>query len=620
MKNIFKKWFQNEAGQQTDSNGEVVTAKDDHEKPGEQGNESHSNNNEQQQQSPKDEQQQPSIRRETNPPPHTPTTVVVEEIKPDTSSVEHQQQPTSNTNTPSSPITTTNTVDNNKTQSSSKDEENNKTTEPSTIETNQEQQQNTKAPNSSTVNLGETLTNTQVQTKDHSNSQSRGGVTSSPSSHSLQSASTPNTPPPPPPQPKEKESLGILGKLKLKLKGGSKEKETVSDKKSLSHKNDGAQVVPHHVPLHQQEEKVEREVIYIKSIEELPDDCQKLMKASGIPEEKFRANLQTLLYVLHFRTGKILKLHEEIPREPRKKFTSDRFSDGETLLEHLDPHVLKKIYKDTDQVGKGGFGTVYFAKSTRDKKTVAIKKMPHQTKRQITQNLREVSILSKCNHPNIVKLITCHIDKEQNLWLVMEFMEGGTFEEAAKAWRFNENNLAYVARELLKGLQYLHENGMVHRDLKSANIMMSVEGKVKLIDFGLCEDVSTGSPCHMVGSPFWMPPEMILQKPHSTPVDIWSFAISLLEMANQRPPMMESAVKAMFTVATEGATGFDHPELWSDVFKDFLSLCLKMEPSERATAVELLQHPFIKKADTRDNMENILKKIFLTNSLMNSGF
>eukprot|EP01132_Coremiostelium_polycephalum_P000899 gene899-1124_t len=421
-----------------------------------------------------------------------------------------------------------------------------------------------------------------------------------------------------------------FSKFKLSKLVGGKNKESASDKKIVNNKSPGSGVGGGHQKTPEQSEKkdeaagnekVEREIIMIKCLEDLPDDCLKLVKTSGLPEDKLRQNLQTLLYVLHFRTGKIIKLEGEAPREPRKKFVSERFNDGESLLVPVDPLQLKKLYKDSDQVGKGGFGTVYFARSTKEKKTVAIKKVPHQTKRQIQQNFREVSILSKCNHPNIVKLITCHLDKDSNLWIIMEFMEGGTFEEAAKAWKFNENNLAYVARELLKGLQYMHENGMVHRDLKSANIMMSVEGKVKLIDFGLCEDVSTGNPCHMVGSPFWMAPEMIQQKPHGTPVDIWSFAISLLEMANQRPPMMESAVKAMFTVATEGAdTVFDEPELWSDCFKDFLSRCLKMDPSERATAADLLLHPFIKKADSRDNMENILKKIFLTNSLMNSGF
>ncbi|KAF2072262.1 hypothetical protein CYY_006416 [Polysphondylium violaceum] len=497
---------------------------------------------------------------------------------------------------------------------------------------------NTSNLNNNDISISTTTPSPPTNSSDHPSSTTTTNSESqqSPQQQPEKNGATPTTPPPP------KQSTAIqqsssssttsllastLSKFKIKaFKSKDKDKEHASDKKivnknasvSVNNNNPPQKTTPDQSKA--EEKQPEKEIILIKSLEDFPDDCQKLIRISQIPEEKLRNNLAILAHVLHFRTGKQFKLEHDLPKEPRKKFHSEKFNDGETLLEHYEPAQLKKLYKDCDQVGKGGFGTVYFAKSTKEKRMVAIKKMPHITKRQIQQNYREASILSKCDHPNIVKLYTCHIDKDSNLWIVMEFMEGGTFEEAAKAWKFNENNLAYVARELLKGLQYLHENGMVHRDLKSANIMMSVEGKVKLIDFGLCEDISTSTPCHMVGSPFWMPPEMIQQKPHSTPVDIWSFAISLLEMANQRPPMMESAVKAMFTVATEGATSFDEPELWSDCFKEFLSLCLKMDPAERATAADLLKHPFIKKADSRDNMENILKKIFLTNSLMNSGF
>ncbi|KAN0038127.1 hypothetical protein ACTA71_000299 [Dictyostelium dimigraforme] len=504
----------------------------------------------------------------------------------------------------------------------------------------------TSTANLSTSTITTTTTTTTTTTNENNNTNNEQNV-------------SPNKPPQPPNALSQSSSStsstsllsSTFSKFKIKLGSGSKNKDSSSAPgtphinnnntvSSSSNKNRSTLVItpgsvnnnnnnnqnnhknnnttPDHPP--EEQKPVEKEVITIATLADFPEDCQKLIRISGIPEEKLIKNIQILAYVLHFRTGRFFKLVDEPPREPRKKFVSERFNDGEKLLEPVEPALLKKMYKDSDQVGKGGFGTVYFAKSTKEKRLVAIKKMPHITKRQQQQNFREAAILAKCDHPNIVKLHTCHIDKDSNLWIVMEFMEGGTFEEAAKAWKFNENNLAYVAKELLKGLQYLHENHMVHRDLKSANIMMSVEGKVKLIDFGLCEDVATSTPMHMVGSPFWMAPEMIQQKYHSTPVDIWSFAISLLEMANQRPPMMESAVKAMFTVATDGATGFDDPTLWSDCFKDFLSLCLKQDPAERATAEELLKHPFIKKADSRDNMENILKKIFLTNSLMNSGF
>jgi len=360
-------------------------------------------------------------------------------------------------------------------------------------------------------------------------------------------------------------------------------------------------------------------VLIVSTIEELPDDCQKWIKHSGLPHEKLIANFEILLQVLHFRTGIAFKTPESAVRSPLPPLPkSTRFKSGEELL--TEAVEFKKLYKELDEVGKGGFGTVFHARTVKDKKIVAIKKMPHTTSRQKANNFHEASILHALDHPNIVKYLTCHEIKD-DLWLVMEFLEGGTFEEAARAWRFNETNLAYVARELLKGLSYMHSRQLAHRDLKSANIMMSVQGAVKLIDFGLAADMSVGFPSHMVGSPFWMPPEMIQGKPHTYAVDIWSCAISLLEMANQRPPMMESAVKAMFTVATEGATQlFVEPDRWSPVFNDFLSRCLQVDPEKRSTADELLLHEFIKQADTRANMEQILRRIFLSNSLLNSGF
>lgn len=370
----------------------------------------------------------------------------------------------------------------------------------------------------------------------------------------------------------------------------------------------------------QNEESREKKIIIVSNIDDFPEDCQKLIKQSGIPREKLEANFKILMNVLHFRTGKIFKTPETVNDPPRPILPkSTRLKKGEELI--TDAGEFKKLYKDMEELGKGGFGSVFQARSTKDKKKlVAIKRMAHKTKKHKAANFHEAAILSFINHPNIVKYFTCHEIKEE-LWVVMELMEGGTFEDAAKAWHFSEANIAYIARELLKGIAYLHSNQLAHRDLKSANIMMSVRGEVKIIDLGLCADMSVGFPTHMVGSPFWMPPEMIQCKPHNYAVDIWSFAISLLEIANQRPPMIESAVKAMFTVGTEGVTEmFLEEKKWSNEFKDFLRLCLKVDPEERATAPDLLNHSFIKKADSRANMENILRRIFLSNSLLNSGF
>jgi len=118
----------------------------------------------------------------------------------------------------------------------------------------------------------------------------------------------------------------------------------------------------------------------------------------------------------------------------------------------------------------------------------------------------------------------------------------------------------------------------------------------------------------MAGSPFWMPPEMILGLSHGPPADIWSFAICLLELSNGKPPNRKSPIRAMFLAATEGIT-IPRPEKFSDEFKDFLAQCLVIDQTKRATPAELKKHPFLAKADTQDTMKKILAQIFISNAI-----
>merc|ERR1712100_446053 len=164
-------------------------------------------------------------------------------------------------------------------------------------------------------------------------------------------------------------------------------------------------------------------------------------------------------------------------------------------------------------------------------KRVAVKRMTHKNAKEKRRNLKEVGVLLFCDHPNIVRYYKSFI-RGEDIWLVMEFMEGGTLTEAAKAHKFKEKEIAYVARESLKALSYLHQHNLVHRDLKSSNIMMTITGEIKLIDFGLAADVRVCLKGKMAGSPYWMPPEMVWRRKHGPPIDIWSLGICILELAN----------------------------------------------------------------------------------------
>jgi len=279
---------------------------------------------------------------------------------------------------------------------------------------------------------------------------------------------------------------------------------------------------------------------------------------------------------------------------------------------------IKKYLKSKESpAGKGGFGSVVIMK-TRDKEKIAVKKIPHKSRREKDHNYYEIGFLSNCLHPNIVRYIDSFL-VEDDIWIIMEYMEGGTLSEAAKAHTYTDKHIAYVAREVITAISFLHSLSYVHRDLKSSNVMMSIKGDIKLIDFGLCADFSEGPVVKILGSPFWIPPEMILDQPHSYPADIWSFGVSLLELYLRNPPYIESSLKCMFYTATEGLKGLI-PDSATEDARDFLEKCLEFDQTERATAEQLIEHPWITRDGLKDGISEILHKVFLSHNLKTMGF
>jgi len=380
--------------------------------------------------------------------------------------------------------------------------------------------------------------------------------------------------------------------------------------------------------------------LYISTLADLPKSIQKTVKMAKIPDDQISEHFRILLHCLHFLTKKTIVWEQDgqepyvlgsVPGQSMKKMKKDpnspeseyKVPPEETLVSY---EPIKKILKVQECVGEGGFGRVFQAKNLRAKgkeSKVAVKKSAHVTSHEKNRNLREINFLQKLDHPNIVKYFTSYVSHGEIL-MVMEFMEGGTLTEAKNAYNFQEKHIAYAAKEMLTGISYLHNHGLAHRDLKSANIMMTIKGEVKLIDFGLCIDLNdlNQRKSRMVGSPFWMPPEMIKREGYNEKVDIWSFAICLLELANGKPPYRKSALKAMFVVGSTGyPQPFTKPGEWSTSFKKFMAACLATNPEDRANADQLLKHKFIEKADSQKSMKKILTHIFLQNTIdmMNLG-
>jgi p21-activated kinase 1 len=276
------------------------------------------------------------------------------------------------------------------------------------------------------------------------------------------------------------------------------------------------------------------------------------------------------------------------------------------INKNINPNSL---YKIRSMIGRGGFGCVFDAlviveeRKKDEGQRVAVKKMPHRTEDDKQNNLNELRFISRTNHENIVRYFGSYLWRDE-LWVVMEMMEGGPLTKAIVEYNFQEKHIAYVCRAVLRSLEHLHEMHICHRDLKSENIMLTKDGQVKLIDFGLAETTENGWVIDILGSPFWISPEMIQLKPHGPPVDIWAFAISILEVINGHPPHDENALCALYFAGTQGVPKpVENPAQWSKEIVDFVTKALVVDPEKRPSAKDLLQHPFLNCSCTQAEMK-----------------
>jgi serine/threonine protein kinase len=325
----------------------------------------------------------------------------------------------------------------------------------------------------------------------------------------------------------------------------------------------------------------------------LPKDVKEVVEKSKIPTKNMKhAELQVLLNAIRF-----LKVSRQV------NYTQHRCSNPSYLqysLAEEDSLIIKDvnpngIYRIRSMIGRGGFGCVFDAIVIDEERQkvegvhVAVKKMPHRTEDDKQNNLNELRFISRVRHDNIVKYFGSYLWRDE-LWVVLEMMEGGALTKAIADYDFQEKHIAFVCRCVLSALDYMHGLSICHRDLKSENIMLTKEGDVKLIDFGLAETTEAGWVIDVLGSPFWIAPEMIQLKPHGPPVDIWAFAISILEVINGHPPHEENALCALYYCGTVGVPKpIEYPQSWSKEIADFMSKALIVDPEKRPSAKELLQ-------------------------------
>ncbi|KAI8382923.1 kinase-like domain-containing protein [Blakeslea trispora] len=275
----------------------------------------------------------------------------------------------------------------------------------------------------------------------------------------------------------------------------------------------------------------------------------------------------------------------------------------EQVLKHLQELCINsdplQVYANMVKIGQGASGGVFIANQKGSNLPVAIKQMnlEKQPKKELIIN--EIRVMKESKAKNIVNFIESYLWRG-DLWVVMEYMEGGSLTDVVTCNMMMEGQIAAICKEVLEGLRHLHASGVIHRDIKSDNVLLSMRGDIKLTDFGFCAQLheSQSKRTTLVGTPYWMAPEVVMRKAYDSKVDIWSLGILAIEMIEGEPPYLnENPLRALYLIANNGTPELQSPETLSNVFKDFLFLCLQVDPAFRPSASELLKHPFLRKAD-----------------------
>jgi tRNA A-37 threonylcarbamoyl transferase component Bud32 len=303
------------------------------------------------------------------------------------------------------------------------------------------------------------------------------------------------------------------------------------------------------------------------------------------------------------------------PSERKQDVRMSTMSEGEVmakLREVVSKDDPNRLYAKQKKIGQGASGSVYVAKimGTRPgapvnpklragSDRVAIKQMDlaHQPRKELIVN--EILVMRENKHPNIVNSLDAFLmDNDKELWVVMEYMEGGALTDVIENNPIiTEEQISTICLETCQGLDHLHSQNIIHRDIKSDNVLLDARGNVKITDFGFCAKLTEtkSKRATMVGTPYWMAPEVVKQKEYGPKVDIWSLGIMAIEMIESEPPYLnEEPLKALYLIATNGTPRLKKPEKLSKELKAFLSVCLCVDVKSRASAQELLNHDFLK--------------------------
>nr|CAD7445437.1 unnamed protein product [Timema bartmani] len=303
-----------------------------------------------------------------------------------------------------------------------------------------------------------------------------------------------------------------------------------------------------------------------------------------------------------------LEADDAIPRYNNDKETALTDFELKKLSEESLTRQPEEVFDIICKLGEGekssvitspmccsSYGSVFKALHKESGQVLAIKQVPVDS--DLQEIIKEISIMQQCDSPWIVKYYGSYF-KNTDLWIVMEYCGAGSVSDIMRLCKktLTEDEIATILCDALKGLEYLHLRRKIHRDIKAGNILLNMEGHAKLADFGVAGQLTDTMAQRntMIGTPFWMAPEVIQEIGYDCAVDIWSLGITALEMAEGKPPYGDiHPMRAIFMIPTKPPPSFRQPDKWSPEFIDFVSCCLVKNPKDRASASELLAHVFI---------------------------
>ena len=280
--------------------------------------------------------------------------------------------------------------------------------------------------------------------------------------------------------------------------------------------------------------------------------------------------------------------------EERKLITQSRTIPSEV------PTILNKNPEETylilSKIGEGGSGSIFAVRNKKTSENFALKRIPIKNSQQLQQIMNEITITILSKNENVVRYYESY-NYNEYLWIIVELMTASLTDIISKSLGFKqESSISYICAEILKGLQSMHHNNRIHRDIKSDNILIGAHGEVKIGDLGYAAQLTSEKNTRntIVGTPSWMAPELAVGDSYDFKVDIWALGIVCIEMADGEPPhLRENIMKALYLIISGPAPSLNPGKSWSEHFTDFVQICLSKNPADRPSASDLLSHPFI---------------------------